>query len=244
MNGQTYPRNSVMDTSGVSLVFDYKLTDKVGAKLILAQRGYDSEWTNDSDRTPFGITQTHYIQNHDEDQAELQFNGTARQRTTVSAGPPGLFYFTSDSRAYNTTEFEAFNYTGALANFVANDLYTTDNSRRSCTSPTTSPSACAYQAVSRTRAKTRPTSFDHGPALNRSDVPLMFGDDRTDWKVSVDYSLNENVFLYVQAATGFTSEGATPRIFTVGQLMALQGRRARQRRDRREARVPRQPPAG
>src|SRR5690606_38013328 len=55
------------------------------------------------------------------------------------------------------------------------------------------------------------------------DVPLIFGDSRSDWKVSVDYTLSDNVFLYMQSATGFTSEGATPRIFTVGQLMALRG---------------------
>ena len=66
-------------------------------------------------------------------------------------------------------------------------------------------------------------TFDHGPALNRSDVPLVFGDSHTDWKLSFDFALNDNVFLYAQAATGFSSEAATPRIFTVGQLMALEG---------------------
>ena len=66
-------------------------------------------------------------------------------------------------------------------------------------------------------------TFDHGPALNRSDVPLVFGDSRTDWKLSFDFALTDNVFLYAQAATGFSSEAATPRIFTVGQLMALEG---------------------
>jgi iron complex outermembrane receptor protein len=71
--------------------------------------------------------------------------------------------------------------------------------------------------------ETKTNTFDHGPALNRSDVPLVFGDSRTDWKVSVDFQLNDSMFLYAQAATGFTSESATPRIFTVGQLMALKG---------------------
>ncbi len=222
VNGQTYPRNSVMDTSGVSLVFDYKLTERVGAKLILAQRGYDTEWTNDSDRTPFGITQTHYIQNHDEDQAELQFNGTAGANDRFG-WTAGLFSFSSDSRAYNTTEFEAFNYTGALANFVANDLYTTDNSSAFVHVTYDFTERLSVSGGVRATSEDKTNSFDHGPALNRSDVPLIFGDDRTDWKVSVDYSLNENVFLYAQAATGFTSEGATPRIFTVGQLMALKG---------------------
>jgi iron complex outermembrane receptor protein len=52
---------------------------------------------------------------------------------------------------------------------------------------------------------------------------LIFGDSRSDWKVSFDFSLTDDVFLYAQAATGFTSEGATPRIFTPGQLQALAG---------------------
>ena len=54
-------------------------------------------------------------------------------------------------------------------------------------------------------------------------APLVFGDSRTDWKLSVDFSLTDSIFLYAQAATGFSSESATPRIFTVGQLMALDG---------------------
>ena len=85
VNGQYYPRNSVMDAGGLSFVIDYDLTDRMGVKLILADRGYDSEWTNDSDRTPFGITQTHYIQNHDEQQAEA-----AAQRRAWRTGPVGL----------------------------------------------------------------------------------------------------------------------------------------------------------
>jgi iron complex outermembrane receptor protein len=53
--------------------------------------------------------------------------------------------------------------------------------------------------------------------------PLLFGDSRTDWKASVDYAVNEDIFVYAQIATGFTSEGATPRIFTPGQLRSIGG---------------------
>ena len=204
------------------MVIDYAISDNVGAKFIVAKRGYDSEWTNDSDRTPFGITQTHYIQNHDETQAELQFNGSvgANDRLGWTAG---LFYFDSDSRAYNTTEFEAFNYTGALANFVANDLYSTENKSAFVHVTYDFTERLRVSGGTRYTDESKTNSFDHGPALNRSDVPLLFGDSRTDWKVSVDYQLNDRMFLYAQAATGFTSEAATPRIFTVGQLMALKG---------------------
>jgi iron complex outermembrane receptor protein len=221
VNGQTYPRNSVMDTRGVSFVVDYRIGDNVGAKLILADRGYDTEWTNDSDRTPFGITQTHYLQDHDEEQQELQFNGTLLgDRLGWTAG---LFHFESVSRAYNTTEFEAFNYTGALANFVANDGYTTENSSAFFHLTYDFTDKLRLSGGVRYTEEKKSNTFDHGGSLNRADIPLIFGDDRSDWKLSVDYSVNDNVFVYGQAATGFTSEGATPRIFTPGQLMALKG---------------------
>ena len=84
-----------MDSGGVSLVIDYDITDRMGVKLILADRGYDSEWTNDSDRTPFGITQTHYIQNHDEQQAEVQLSGALGEQGRLG-WTGGVFFFESD----------------------------------------------------------------------------------------------------------------------------------------------------
>jgi iron complex outermembrane receptor protein len=220
LTGQTYPRNATMDTSGVSLVFDYRLTDRVGAKIILAERGYDSEWTNDSDRTPFALTQTHYIQNHDETQAELQFSGSAaNDRLGWTAG---LFYFDSTSRAYNTTGFDAFDYSGLLLNFTANDGYTTENKSAFIHAAYDITDRLSLSGGARYTDETKTNSFDHGGALGVPPL-LVFGDSRSDWKLSFDFSLTEDVFLYAQAATGFTSEGATPRIFTQGQLKALAG---------------------
>jgi iron complex outermembrane recepter protein len=222
VNGQYYPRNAVMNSGGASLVIAYDLTDKVGAKFIIADRGYDTEWTNDSDRTPFGITQTHYLQDHDEQQVELDFNGVAGTNDRFG-WTAGLFFFESESRAYNTTEFEAFNYTGALLNFVANDGYTTDNESAFVHVTYDFTERLRVSGGTRYTDEAKTNTFDHGPSLNRSDVPLIFGDSRTDWKLSLDFQLNDSIFLYAQAATGFTSESATPRIFTVGQLMALKG---------------------
>ena len=222
VHGQTYPRNATMDSGGYSLVVEYQISANVGAKLVLADRGYDTEWTNDSDRTPFGLTQTHYIQNHDENQEELQFNGVAGSRKKLG-WTAGLFFFDSKSRAYNTTEFEAFNYTGALANFVANDGYTTDHQSAFVHVTYGFTDRFGVSGGLRYSDEEKTDSFDHGPALNRSDVPLIFGDSRTDWNLNFDVKLTDNVFLYVQGATGFSSEAATPRIFTVGQLMALPG---------------------
>jgi iron complex outermembrane recepter protein len=220
ISGQTYPRDAVTDAQGVSLVFDYDLGDSVHAKLILADRGYDSEWTNDSDRTPFGLTQTHYIQNHDQEQVELQISGTLGSADRVG-WTTGLFYFKSDSRAYNSTEFEGFAYSNALQNFVANDLYGTENKSVFMHVTYDFTERLGISGGARHTDESKTHTFDHFPVFPRRD--LEFGDSRTDWKVSVDFSMTDDIFLYAQTATGFSSEGATPRVFTIGQLRSLPG---------------------
>ena len=119
---------------------------------------------------------------------ELQFNG-ARARNERLGWTTGLFFFESESRAYNTTEFEAFNYTGALANFVANDGYTTDNQSAFVHVNVRLHGALRVSGGARYTDEEKTNTFDHGPALNRSDVPLIFGDSRTDWKLSVDFAV-------------------------------------------------------
>ena len=138
-------------------------------------RGYDTEWTNDSDRTPFGLTQTHYLQDHDEQQVELQFNGVAGANDRLG-WTAGLFSFESESRAYNTTEFEAFNYTGGLLNFVANDGYTTENESAFVHVTYDVTERLRISGGARYTDEKKTNTFDHGPSLNRSDVPLLFGD--------------------------------------------------------------------
>lgn len=220
VEGQQYPRDSVYEGSGLSLVIDYALTDNISAKFIVADRSYDNQWTNDSDRTPFGLTQTHYIQNHDQEQAEVQLNGVlADDRLAWTAG---LFYFESTSRAYNTTEFGGFDTTGLLPNFVANDRYGTENKSLFFHANYSINDRISVSGGARYTDEEKFNIFAHPPGIVVDD-PLLFGDSRTDWKASVDFAVNENMFVYAQIATGFTSEGATPRIFTPGQLRSIGG---------------------
>ena len=87
---------------------------------------------------------------------------------------------------------------------MANDGYTTDNESVFVHVTYDFTERLRVSGGARYTDETKTNTFDHGPAFNRSDVPLIFGDSRTDWKLSVDFSLNDNVFLYAQAATGFT----------------------------------------
>ena len=58
--------------------------------------------------------------------------------------------------------------------------------------------------------------FDHSPYL-LVPTPLNYGSSHFDWRVSANFRFTDNVMSYVQAATGFRSDGAQPRPFTPGQ---------------------------
>ena len=134
-----------------------------------------------------------------------------------------MFFFESESRAYNTTEFEAFNYTGALLNFVANDGYTTDN--QSAFFHVTYDFTERLSGVGRRPVHGRGEDQHVRPWSGAQSFRRAAGLRRFASGLEGERRLpaQRHHFLYAQAATGFTSDAATPRIFTVGQLMALQG---------------------
>jgi iron complex outermembrane receptor protein len=222
ISGKSFPREARMDASGLSLVTDYQIGDNVAAKVILAKREYDNEWNNDfgADKTPFALMQTYTVQKHESTQVEVQFSGAAaNNRLQWTAG---LFYFDSESRAYFVATFEAFNYLGILENFIANDGYTTENKSAFVHFGYDINERLRFSGGLRTTDEDKTNTFDHSPTLT-VDEPLRFGSSRTDWKASLDYSLTDDYFLYAQVATGFTSDGAPPRIFAPGQLQKFPG---------------------
>lgn len=223
ISGVSQPRDATMDASGLSFVADYQIGENVSAKLIAAKRRYDNEWNNDfgSDKTPFALFQTYTIQNHESTQIELQFSGTAGANERLG-WTAGLFHFDSSSRAYFVATFEAFNYLGILENFTANDGYTTNNESAFVHLTYDLNERIRLSGGLRATDEEKSNTFDHNPTLT-VDEPLFFGASRTDWKASVDFSLTDDHFLYAQIATGFTSDGAPPRIFAPGQLQKFPG---------------------
>ena len=218
--GQTYPTKSDMEAWGTSIVLDYDLTERTHFKLITGYRTYDTRWSSDTDRMPFPIQQTDYLQEHEQTQIEAQFTGSIGERFDWTAG---AFYYDSKSRAYNTTEFGAFDYgpggpgTGSLPNFVADDRYTTENKSVFVHVNYALTERLSLSGGVRYTDEEKSNTFAHYGQIVVPD-PLVFGKSRADQKISIDFSVTDNIFLYAQAATGYRSEGANPRIFTVGQL--------------------------
>lgn len=220
LEGQVYDPISNTETHGFSGTANYRISDSMNAKGIVAYRTYTSKWSSDTDFNPFPVQQTDNIQEHEQVQAEFQISGAllANQALEWTAG---AFYYDSESRAFNTTEFGAFDYSGLLTNFVANDIYTTENKSVFLHLDYQLTERLAVSGGVRYSRELKTNIFDHQPGTLPVIGPIPFRDTRTDWKISADYQLNDNMFLYAQAATGFRSAGFTPRIFTLGQLQGI-----------------------
>lgn len=220
VNGKSYPTDQTLEAWGTSGTVDYKITDKMRLKFIGAYRTYESNWMSDSDLMPFGLIQTQYLQEHEQKQAELQLSGLllgdGLEWTT------GVFYYDSNSRAYNTTNFEAFNALGVLRNFIADDGYTSENKSAFVHANYKLTDRWAVSGGVRYTDEKKTNTFVH---INQIivDRPLRFGDSRADFKVGLDFKATDDLFFYGQVASGFRSPGSTPRISTVGQLQSITG---------------------
>jgi iron complex outermembrane receptor protein len=76
INGLETPNISHVFHWGVSSTADWKINDSLGMKLILAHRKFDAEFGRDTDGSPLPINHTFDRFVHDQDSAELRFNGT------------------------------------------------------------------------------------------------------------------------------------------------------------------------
>ncbi len=107
-------------------------------------------------------------------------------------------------------------FAAILPNFNQNDTFTTESSSAFLHGQFSLTEAWSVTAGGRYTDETKTYAFDHSPYLL---VPgqLEYGSSHFDWKASTDYRFNPSVMLYGSIATGFRSDGAQPRPFTIGQ---------------------------
>jgi iron complex outermembrane recepter protein len=228
VTGQQYDATQYLTEWGLPFTADYRITDKMHAKLILAYESYQSNWINDSDLTPFGITQTYYQQEHRQYQAEFRLTGTTfEDRLDWTAG---LFYYNARERAYNTTNFDAFAFTGLLGNFVANDYYTDKDKAAYLHAEYKFTDQWSVSGGVRYTDELKSNIFDHVNEIPAESVVVPFPKGLTsvrfDWNGSINFQATKDVLFYGSVATGFRSPGFNPRIFTAGQLQEVPGEKA------------------
>ena len=223
VNGKVFNPDQDIDSWGASASVDYDVAEKVHATALVAYRTYTADWMNDSDLTPFGLIQTDTLQEHLQRQAELRLNGLLlNDKLDWTAG---LFFYNSRSRAYNTTNFEAFAALGVLPNFVADDRYSSENKSAFVHLNYAFTDKLSVSTGLRYTDESKTNTFNHIGQITIAD-PLEFGDSRVDYNAVIDYKFTDSLFAYASVASGFRSPGVTPRISTVGQLQSIPGEEA------------------
>jgi iron complex outermembrane receptor protein len=226
VSGQSYDTNQYLTEWGIPLTLDYRINDKLHAKLILAYEAYQTNWINDSDLTPFGLTQTYYQQEHRQKQAEFRLNGTSfgdRLDWTT-----GLFYYDSHDRAYNTTNFDAFAFSGLLGNNYADDRYTDKNKSAFVHFEYKLTDQWSLSAGVRYTNEQKTNLFNHVNEFPAQSILAnkAISQSRFDYSGSINFQATKDMLFYGSVATGFRSPGFAPRIFTAGQLAEVPGEKA------------------
>ena len=161
-----------------------------------------------------------YFQQHDEAYNTTEF-GTFDYALPLGAWDPTTQTYANynpatDTWAAGITPQSGLGL-GTLKNFIADDLFTTKNKSAfihliyHLTDRISASAGIRYSDVSKTN------TFQHYGQIV-IPTPLLFGQKNFDWNANVSYQATDDIYVYGQAATGHRSEGATPRIFTAGQL--------------------------
>ena len=234
VTGQQNDPTQYLSEWAIPLTVDYRIADTLHAKLILAYETYQSNWSNDSDLTPFGLVQTTYLQEHGQKSAELRLEGTSLGNKLDWT--TGVFYYDSHDRAYNTTNFDAFAYpsfifpNGLLGNNVANDSYTDQNKSAFVHGEYKLTQQWSLSAGVRYTDENKANVFDHVNEYPADSIvvpnPKTLSSSRFDYSGSVNFQATDNILFYASTATGFRSPGFNPRPFTVGQLQEVPGEHA------------------
>jgi len=229
-SGLSFPPKTSLNQKGVSGTANWKISDTVAAKLILAWRNWDSYFSTDQDGSPLGFSVVDGIERFQYRTAELQFSGKAMQRLDWTAG---AFVYDGNSINSQQVELPAFggplyysNPTGVGPSGLPNALLVNglDNGHFE------NHSVFVHGIYNLTDASHLTLglrySKDKKHDLNDNTIVKQTVDTekgRTDWRVGYDYQFNAATMAYASASTGYRPAAYNPRPFQQSQFVAVNG---------------------
>ena len=120
-SGLSFPPQNALNQKGISSTANWKISDAVDAKLILAWRNWNGRFATDQSNAPLDVSLVDGIQSFTYRTAELRFSGDAfYNKLNWTAGG---FYYDGDSRSAQSVNLPgAGNTAGYLADPQANAL--------------------------------------------------------------------------------------------------------------------------
>ncbi|MGH8220561.1 MAG: TonB-dependent receptor [Steroidobacteraceae bacterium] len=226
--GQQFNPTQVLDEYGTSATLDWGLADHLHLKYIWAFRKYTTNWMNDSDLTPFGLTQSEYYpQEHRQFSNEIRLTGDVfNDRLEYTVG--GFEYDARELEissvqfgAYNVPFGPAFPY-GLLPDFVNVQGFSTNNISGYAHLNFKLTDKWSITGGWRYSDQYQTEKYAHNSTAPGYSIvlpaPVVQSGRRGEWTGSINYQLTPTIFLYGEAASGSTLPGFNARIETIGQL--------------------------
>ena len=212
IGGKVFPVNWSTQAWNITGRTRWSITDTLALNVIAGYRTYDSNWMGDGDQMPIDLNHTYELQSHTQRSLETRLTGQAigsKLNWTV-----GAYRYEDHSHLGGYVTLPAF--AAILPNFNQNDTFTTESTSGFVHGIYSFTEAFSITAGARYTDETKVYNFDHSPYL-LVPKPLDYGSNHFDWKLSADYRFNPQAMIYTTVSTGFRSDGAQPRPFTVGQ---------------------------
>lgn len=225
--GQRYDTTQRLDEWGTSATVDYALTEHLALKYIWAYRTYTTNWASDSDLTPLALTQDQYLQEHRQFTNELRLTGDVfSDRLEYTLG-----YFGYDARELenSSSQFDAFANplppffpNGLLPNFVNVQGFSTNNQSGYLHLNFKLTDKLSLSGGFRYVDQYQTEKYAHNSTVPVDSIylpgPVVQSGSRGLWSGSINYQVTPTIFVYGEAASGYTLPGFNARVETIGQV--------------------------
>ena len=228
--GLQLPKREALDQKGIAATMDWKLTDAINTKVILAWRNWNSAFGTDQDGSPLGFAGADGIQHFTYRTAEWRINGLAFDKKldwTV-----GAFLYDGNSSSAQSVPLPAFGgpayysnptgFTGSLPNaLLVNGKDTGHYENKSGFLHGVYSFNDAWHLELGARY-----SSDKKHDLNDNTIvvlPVESDQNHFDWRAGLDWQINSDVLLYTSASTGYRPPAFNPRPFQPTQFVPVKG---------------------
>ena len=228
--GLQLPKQESLNQKGIAVTADWKLTDTLNTKLILAWRNWNSLFGTDQDGSPLGFAGADGIQRFTYRTAEWRLNGVLFDKKLEWTA--GAFLYDGNSSSAQEVPLPAFGgpayysnptgFTGALPNaLLVNGKDTGHYENKSGFLH----GVYAFNDAWHLELGARYSS-DKKHDLNDNTIvvlPVESDQNHFDWRAGLDWQLNSEVLLYTSASTGYRPPAFNPRPFQPTQFVPVKG---------------------
>ncbi|HXS26058.1 MAG TPA: TonB-dependent receptor [Steroidobacteraceae bacterium] len=231
--GLQIPRQENLNQKGISGTMDWKLTDHLSTKLILAWRNWNSLFGTDQDGSPLGFAGADGIQHFTYRTAELRFSGDLLDKRLDWTA--GAFFYDANASSAQEVPLPAFGgpnyysnptgFTGDLPNALLVNGKDTGHFENA---------SGFVHGVFNITDKFHFTggvrySTDKKHDLNDNTIvvlPVESDQTSVDWLAGLDYQFTPGLMAYFSAATGYRPPAFNPRPFQPSQFVPVSGEKA------------------